>query len=101
MAKKPFEVIYDKKRTITKSNDIEYFVYQEIDTIFNDRVLNVHVKISPAEADYQLQVSGKLVNRSFIVEGLPAKFQQGGCAKEGLTDLLLTLCRGKIRVRAY
>lgn len=97
-SKKPFEVIYNRKKTITKSNNIEYFVYQDFTTkLVKDHVLNVFARVNPGEEYHKMRIAGKIVNKSFAIEGLPVKSEEG-CGKDGLVDMHTVICEGKIKL---
>lgn len=98
MSKKPFEIIYDHKRTITKSSEINYFLYNDITKLVKGHVLNAFVRINPRESTHEMHIVDKLVDRSFTIEGLPAGSDEK-CGKEGLEDMNMIGCRGKIKLR--
>ena len=92
-------MIYNKKRTIIKSNNIDHFVYQDFTTkLVKDHVLNVFARVNPGEEFDKMQIAGKVVNKSFVIEGLPTKSEEG-CGKDGLVDMHTVICEGKIKLK--
>ena len=100
MSRKPFEVIYDRKQTITKSTEISQLNYEDtiVRGVYNSSALRFYTRINSGEDANSVYIIDRLANKSFVIEGLPAESKEI-CGKVGLDDLDMHTCSGKIKVR--
>ena len=52
------------------------------------------------ENPHEVAIKDKLSDKSFVIEGLPAESKEE-CGKDGLEDLNMIFCEGKIKVVPY
>lgn len=97
--KPKFEVIYNKKRTITKSAENHSFYYLDKVGQDNNHSLLVHSRREHNDLLNKVIVEGKLSGRSFVIEGLGAEITEEECGKPGVSDLQVVDCVGKIAMR--
>lgn len=91
-------MIYDRKRTITKSTEISQLNYDDtMISIYHS--LGFDAKISSGEKAH-VYILDRLTNKSFVIESLPADSKEF-CGKVGLDDLDMVSCSGEIKVRPY
>lgn len=96
--KPKLEVIYNKKRTTTKSAKYNSFNY--VDRVGQDE--NHSLIVGSKEWEYEdpmtmITVEGKLSGNSFVMER-PAETTEE-CGKPGVPDMKVVKCVGKIKLR--
>ena len=97
-SKKPFEVLYDQKRTIIKSSEIAQLAYEDRLGSYDHHTISFSAKLNLDEEAHSVFIVSKIADKSFVIEGLPADSKEN-CGKIGLEDIDMLNCKGQIILR--